>query len=172
MDDAGKGVWAIEARAFRVWLTPFTHNFWLLRDAAGAVADQLHGLAVDQRTGARKAIGGAADRLTVVRDREIAWALQPGQPAATAASGPAAELAARWQAAVAAGGAINALGLPYPALWQHFSRVNCNSVFRTLGLAMGFAAPERLLATWAPGIGRPVSQAIVAQYGYRTPPTG
>jgi hypothetical protein len=166
------GDWIIEARAFRIYYTPFTHAFWLLRDAAGAVADQLHGLAVDPVTGATKAVGSSAHLLQVVRGREIAWALQPGQRTAAAAGGREEEVAPRWQAAVAAAEALNALGLRYPDLWQHGWRPNCNSVFSTLGLIMGFSSPALLLGTWAPGIRLPVSPEIVERYRWRTSPTG
>ncbi len=167
-----EGNWIIEARAFKIWFTPFTHDFWVLRDAAGAVADQLHGLAVDPRTGARKAVGSSAHLLQVVRDATIDWALQPGQPAAAAVRGREEEVVPRWLAAVAAATAINALGLRYPDVWQHGWRPNSNSVFSTLGLIMGVESPELLLATWAPGIGTAVSPVIVERYRWRTPSTG
>ncbi len=166
------GNWTIEARAFCIAFTPFTHNFWLLRDAAGATADQLHGLAVDPRTGAAKALGSSAHLLQVVRGVAIAWSLQPGQPAAVAASGRGDDIVPRWRAAVAAVPALNALGLRYPDLWQHAYRANSNSVFATLGQIMGFAAPGQLMPTWAPGISLVVSPDIVERYRYRTPPTG
>lgn len=168
MDDV---VWVIEARAFRVRFTPFTHNFWVLT-ADGAVADQLHGLAVDPRTGRTKAVGCSRHVLQAVRGADITWALQSGQPRAVCASGREGEVAPRWRAAVAAMPAINALGLRYPDLWQHAYRPNCNAVFNTLGQIMGFAAPQGLLPTLAPGIGLVVSQAVIERYGYRPSPAG
>ncbi len=165
-----QGNWAIEARAFHIRFTPFTHNFWVLT-ADGAVVDQLHGLAVDPLTGAAKAVGSSAHLLQVVRGREIGWALREGQPAAAAAGGGEDEVAPRWQAAVAAAPAFNALGLRYPDLWQHFHVPNCNSVFAALGLVMGFASPALLLPTWAPGIRTPVAPEIVERFRY-TPSTG
>jgi hypothetical protein len=114
-----EGNWIIEARAFKIWFTPFTHDFWVLRDAAGAVADQLHGLAVDPRTGARKAVGqfGAFAAGGAGRDDRLGAAA--GQPAAAAVRGREEEVVPRWLAAVAAATAINALGLRYPDVWQH-----------------------------------------------------
>lgn len=160
-------IWSIEARAFYIPFTPFTHNFWVLT-AGGKVADQLHGLAVDPRTGRTKAIGSSRHLLQVVRGTDIPWALQPGQPKRVCASGREDEVAPRWQAAVAAMPAINALGLRYPDLWQHGYRPNCNAVFNTLGQIMGFAAPKRLLPTLAPGIKLVVSRTVIEQYRYVT----
>jgi hypothetical protein len=164
-------IWTIEARAFPIWFTPFTHNFWVLT-AGGAVADQLHGLAVDPRTGRTKPVGSSRHLLQVVRGADFAWALQPGQPRTVAASGREAEVAPRWRAAVAAMAAINALGLRYPNLWQHASRPNSNAVFNTLGQIMGFAAPGQLMPTLAPGVRLVVSRAVIEQYRFIPLSTG
>jgi hypothetical protein len=164
--------WAIEARAFRVPLMPFTHNFWALVGTDGTVADQLHGLAVDPRTGEAKAVGWSAHRLLAVRGTGFAWALQPGQPAAVCARGPKAEVAARWLAATAAIPAINGLELRYPNLWQHGFRANSNSMFNTFGQIMGFEAPAALLPTLAPGVKLVVSRELIELYRYRPPSTG
>ncbi len=159
--------WAIEARAFCIPLTPFSHNFWVLT-SGGKVVDQLHGLAFDPRTGRTKAIGSSRHLLQAVRGADIPWALQPGQPRRVCARGREDEVAPRWQAAVAAMPAINALRLRYPNLWQHAYRPNSNAVFNTLGQIMGFAAPKRLLPTLAPGIKLVVSRTVVEQYKYVT----
>lgn len=166
------GLWVIEARAFRVPLLPFTHNFWALVDGDGRVADQLHGLAVDPRTGETKAVGWSAHLLLAVRGAGFAWALQPGQPAAVCARGREAEVAARWLAATAAIPAVNALGLRYPNLWQHGFKANCNTVFNTFGQIMGFDAPAELLPTLAPGVRLVVSRELIELYRYRPLSTG
>jgi hypothetical protein len=167
MDDTG--AWRIEARAFPIPYTPFSHNFWALVNPPGEVVDQLHGLAVDRQTGRTKAVGTARDLLQVVRDGSIRWSLKPGQPVTVCASGTADEIGRRWQAAVDAMPAINALALPYPNPWQHFYRLNSNSVFCTLGRIMAFVAPAFLLGTWAPGAELVVSQTIVEDFRYSPP---
>ncbi|MDT8901599.1 hypothetical protein [Anaeroselena agilis] len=172
MADSETELWRIEARAFRVPLVPFTHNFWALVDAGGAVVEQLHGLAVDPRTGKAKAIGWSAHLLLAVRGAGFLWALQPGQPTAVCARGREAEVMPRWLAAAAAIPAMNALGLRYPNLWQHGLRANSNSVFSTFGLIMGFDAPARLLPTLAPGVKLVVSRELVERYRFRPPSTG
>lgn len=172
MANGETGLWGIEARAFRVAFLPFTHNFWALVDADGTVADQLHGLAVDPRTGETKAIGWSAHLLLAVRGAGFAWALQPGQPAAVCASGGEAEVLPRWLAATAAIPAVNALGLRYPNLWQHTYRANCNTVFNTFGQIMGFDDPTQLLPTLAPGVKLVVSRELIELYRYRPPSTG
>ena len=53
-------LWSIQARAFPIPFTPFTHNFWALAGPAGTVADQLHGLAFDPAAETTKAIGNSA----------------------------------------------------------------------------------------------------------------
>lgn len=160
------GQWAIQARGFRICCTPFTHNFWALVEPGGNVIDQLHGLAVNPKTGQTKAIGNSTDLLLVVHDATIAWSLQPGQPVAVCATDPETEIRQRWQSALNATPAINALQLPYPNLWQHFSKMNCNSVFNTLGQIMGFDSPATLLPPIAPGISLVISQKIIETYRY------
>jgi hypothetical protein len=164
--------WAIEARAFCIRFTPFSHNFWALVDGDGRVAEQLHGLAVDPATGQAKAIGWSAHLLLAVRGADFPWALQPGQPRAVCARGGEGEVLARWLAAAAAVPAVNALGLRYPNLWQHGYRANCNTIFHTFGQIMGFEDPTRLLPTLAPGIGRVVSRELVERYRFRPLSTG
>ncbi|HMM20416.1 MAG TPA: hypothetical protein PKA10_06730 [Selenomonadales bacterium] len=160
------GQWAIQARSFRIGCAPLSHNFWTLAEPGGNVVDQLHGLAVDPGTGQAKAIGNSSHRLQVVQDATIAWSLQPGQPVAVCAAGREAEIKARWQTALNAVPALNALQIPYPDLWQHFFRANSNSVFNTLGQIMGFDSPASLLPTVAPGISRILSREIVSRYRY------
>ena len=141
------GQWSIEARAFPIPYTPFTHNFWTLIDAKHCVIDQLHGLAVDPQTGQIHAIGNSSHVLQVIRRRDIVWSLQAGQPTAICTTGLQKEVQKRWQAAVNAIPAINALHLPYPDWWQHFYIANSNTVFNTLGLIMGFSELFCLLNT-------------------------
>lgn len=159
--------WSIQARAFRIPFTPFTHNFWALAAPLGGVVDQLHGLAFDPKAGTTKAIGNASHWLLAVHDPTITWSLQPNQPTVVCASGEETRIRRRWQAALHALPAINDLHLHYPNFWQHFYKMNSNSVFNTLGQIMGFAQPSKLLPTLAPGIKRIISQAIIDQYCYR-----
>jgi hypothetical protein len=163
----GAGSWCIQAMAFPIPFTPFTHNFWALADADGNIADQIHGLAVDPETGQTIALGNSTHLLQVVHDPTIAWSLQPGQPVAVCATGHRAEISLRWQSALNAIPAINSLKLPYPNLWQHTYKKNSNTVFHTIGRIMGFATPPRLLPTWAPGIRLIISQTIIDQYAYK-----
>ena len=162
--------WRIEARAFPIAYTPFTHNFWLLITSDLAIAGQLHGLAVNPRTGRIKAIGNAGDRLQVVSDASITWSLRPGLPAVTAAAGDASDILNIWQCALNAMPAINALHLPYPNLWQHWHKPNSNSIFSTLGRIMGFASPATLLPTLAPGSRRLLPKELIQQYVKPEPP--
>jgi len=110
------GHWAIAARAFKIAYTPFTHNFWVLVDSNGNVADQIHGLAVDPKTGETKALGNSNHLLQVIHDPTILWSLQPGQPTAVCATGQETEIKQRWQSALKSIPAINALKLQYPNL--------------------------------------------------------
>jgi hypothetical protein len=166
------GKWGIEARAFQIPYTPFTHNFWVLVDLNGNVVDQIHGLAVDPKTGTAKALGNSSHLLQVVNDAKIIWALYPGQPAVVCASGAEAAIRQRWQSAVNAFPAINSLHLKYPNVWQHTYKANSNTVFNTVGQIMSFAAPALLLPTRSPGINLVISKDIIEQYYYvHTPPS-
>ena len=162
-----KQKWGIEARAFPIPYTPFNHNFWVLADADKHVCDQLHGLAVDPKTGLVKAIGNSIHHLQVIHRADVLWALHPGQPTAVCAIGSEAEIRERWQAAVRAVAAINVLQLSYPAWWQHGYKINSNSVFATLGHIMGFPEPQRILPVLSPGTKLVVSREIIAQYCYQ-----
>jgi hypothetical protein len=159
--------WNLQARAFQIPYTPFTHNFWVLVTHHHMVTDQIHGLAFNPESKTTKAIGSSAHRLQVIRDAGISWSLQPNQPLVSCIAGTETEIKERWQAAVNAIPAINALHLPYPDLWEHFHKKNCNSVFNTLGQIMGIAAPSRLLSTWAPGVHLIISQDIIHHYCYQ-----
>lgn len=159
--------WNIQARAFQIPYTPFTHNFWVLTNPNHRVTDQIHGLAYNSEDRTTKAIGSSADLLQVFRDAGISWSLQPNQPIVSCITGHEAEIKERWQAAVNAIPAINALAISYPNLWQHFHKKNCNSVFNTMGRIMGITAPPRILPTWAPGIHLIISQDIINQYSYK-----
>lgn len=159
--------WRIEARAFRIKYTPFSHNFWVLIDSRNNIIDQIHGLAVDPITRVIKAVGNSNHLLQVIQDSTIAWSLQPGQPTRICATDREIESKWRWQAAVNSIPAINALKLPYPNLWQHSYRKNSNTVFNTIGKIMGFPQPARLLPTRALGINLVISQGIINQYLYK-----
>lgn len=128
MNQQGLSQWNIEARAFQIIYTPFTHNFWALTNANRTVIDQIHGLAVNPKTKAAKAIGTSSDLLQVIRDPTILWSLQQGQPIVTCATSCETQIKQRWQAAVNAIPAINALEIHYPNLWQHIYKKNSNTV--------------------------------------------
>ncbi len=160
-------LWGIEARSFRIRYTPFVHNFWLLVAPNGTPAGQIHGLAVDPATGRAKAIGNSHHLLQAVFDTAIIWSLQPGQPCAIAASDCEQAIRTRWQAALAAIPALNALQLPYPNIWQHGHKPNSNSIFTTIGQILGFAHPDRLLTAWAPGAAITIAPELVAKFRYR-----
>lgn len=159
--------WSIEARAFSIRRTPFSHNFWTLADPAGKIAGQLHGLAVDPLSGQTMAFGNSRHLLQVIDDPSISWSLRPGQPVAICAKGSKTEIMQRWQAALAALPALNALKLRYPDLWQHLYKGNSNSVFNTLGRIMGFPTPSRLLPTLAPGIHLVLAPELVEKFIYK-----
>ena len=161
-----RAVWCIEARAFKIPFTPFSHNFWVLVDGPGRIAGQFHGLAVDPATGESKAIGSSRHLLLAVEDAAIAWSLQPGQPAVMCVAGGEGRVRARWRCAQAALAVINGLGLRYPNLWQHGYKLNSNSVFNTLGQVMGFSSPALLLPTPAPGVERVISPRIVEEFRF------
>ncbi|MDF2571669.1 MAG: hypothetical protein K0R55_3273 [Sporomusa sp.] len=163
-DKETEDLWCIQARAFKIPYTPFSHNFWALADPSGVVADQIHGLAFDPKAGTTKAIGNSSHFLLVVHDPTISWSLQPGQPINTCISGQPAKINQHWQAALNSIAAINNLKLTYPNLWQHFYKKNSNTIFNTIGQIMGFADTTKLLPTWAPGIKLVVSQEIIAKY--------
>jgi len=158
------GQWSIEARAFQVPYTPFTHNFWVLVNSNSNIVDQIHGLAVDPKTGTAKAFGFSFHLLQVINNSNIVWALQSGQPTVVCAVDCERQIKQRWQAAVNSIPAINALKLQYPNIWQHFYKKNSNTVFNTIGQIMGFAAPALLLPTRAPGVHLIISQDIIEQY--------
>ncbi|HWR05375.1 hypothetical protein [Sporomusa sp.] len=160
-------LWSIQARAFRIPYTPFSHNFWALGAPGGVVVDQIHGLAFDPKTGTTKAIGNSSHFLRVVHDPSIVWSLQPDQPAVLCTAGSESEMRDRWQAALNSIFAINALNLRYPNLWQHLYKKNSNTIFNTLGLIIGVTKPAKLLPTLAPGIKLVVSQDIIAHYCYK-----
>lgn len=166
MNKATSKQWSIEARAFEIKYTPFSHNFWALADSHGPV-DQLHGLAFDPHEKVTKAIGSSSDLLQVIHDSTIVWSLQPNQPTVVCFIGHEVEIKARWQAALNAIPEINGLNLPYPNLWQHFYKKNSNTIFNTLGQIMNIPNPARLLPTYALGISLVISQDIIKRYQYK-----
>ncbi len=146
--------YTIEARSLNIAEGVAGHDFWVLRDERGTAIAELHGLATDRQTGQAipvgtdedrhslrvwhyahdagyaKSIGASVDRTTYIQD---------GQPARTVLSASRDEVLARWNAAVAAAPALNALDLDYPNYgFNIFSdTVNSNSTYRTLGEIMG-----------------------------------
>jgi hypothetical protein len=111
-------------------------------------------------------VGNSRHLLQVIHQAELLWALQPGQPTAVCAVDTESEVSHRWQAALHAIPAINALQLPYPDWWQHTYQANSNTVFNTLGQIMGFCEVKTLLPTLSPGIGLVISQEIIEKYTY------
>lgn len=159
--------WSIEARAFQIKYTPFSHNFWALTSSYDShPADQLHGLAFDPKAKVTKAIGNSSHLLQIIHDPTIVWSLQPNQPTAVCITDSKEIIKARWQAALNAIAEINALKIPYPNLWQHFYKKNSNTVFNTIGQIMGITKPADLLPTWALGINLIISQDIINRYRY------
>ena len=165
MNKAKNNQWSIEARAFEIKYTPFSHNFWVLAHSHHPI-DQLHGMAVDPKTKARKAIGDSSDFLQIIHDSTIVWSLQLNQPTVVCITGHETEVKDRWQSALNSISEINGLKLPYPNLWQHFHKKNSNTIFTTLGQIMGIPEPARLLPTYAPGSNLIISQDIIHRYHY------
>lgn len=159
--------WSIEARALQITYTPFTHNYWVLKNENNNVIDQIHGLAVDPLTGTIKSIGKSSDLLQVIRGSNFIWSLQPNQMTVICTTGHETETKQRWQAAINSFHEINALQLHYPNLWEHFYKKNSNSIFNTIGQIMGIDTPESLLPTRAPGIHLIISQDIINQHRYK-----
>lgn len=125
---------------------------------------------MDPVTGESKAIGNSHHLLQVVRDSNIIWSSQPGQPIIICTTDHEMKTRQRWQTAVDSIPAINALKLLYPNLWQHIYKKNSNSIFNTIGQIMGFVAPAHLLPTYAPGVNLVISQDIINQYLYKLCP--
>lgn len=167
MSDTHPQLWSIQARAFRILYTPFTHNFWVLSAPDSRIISQIHGLAFNPATGTTTAIGNSSCLLLAIEDATISWSLQPNQPTAVCTTGSEGEIFQRWQAAVRALPAINELNLHYPSLWQHFCKKNSNSVFHTIGRILNFPHPERILKTCAPGIHFLLSEDLIEKYRYQ-----
>ncbi|MEG6584759.1 hypothetical protein [Dendrosporobacter sp. 1207_IL3150] len=155
--------WCIEARAFKIAYTPFTHNFWVLVDQKKKIVEQIHGLAVNPITGLTKAVGCSSDLLQVVHGSNILWSIQENQPKVSCITNDTKRV---WQAALKSIPEINSLRLPYPDLWQHFYCMNSNTIFNTIGQIMGVIKPANLLCTLAPGVRRVISQDIIEKYRY------
>lgn len=160
--------WSIQAKAFKIHYTPFSHLFWVLVKEK-EIVDQLHGLAFQPEKGTTVAIGNASCQLLAVNDATISWSLQPNQKTAVGAQGTEQEINTRWQAALVALPEINSLNLTYPNLWQHFCKKNSNSLFHTLGLIMAIPNPASLLPIWAPGIQFLLDKTLIEKYRYSTP---
>ena len=137
----------------------FSHHLLVLLDGEGVVLEEINGLATS-RAGRIKPIGYLpSDRLRVHHFRD-AYLYQPQQRHALLASGSAEQLARHWQAALAAGEAINALNLGYPILGVG---PNSNSVASTLIACMGLEEPAIVGGKWAPWRGvRLLSAAQIA----------
>jgi hypothetical protein len=161
--------WSIEARAFLFGPFPLAHHFWALIDPAGHIADQLHGLATDPKTGVTKAVGHSGHLLLAHSGVPFPWSQQPDQPRHVCLEDDFAAVCACWQKALNVIPDINALQIPYPNLWQHFHRPNSNSIFALFAAVMAFDVPERLPPANALAIGlhTPVSPDILDRYGKR-----
>ncbi|HYC46493.1 MAG TPA: hypothetical protein VED01_13550 [Burkholderiales bacterium] len=142
--------YAIEARSFPI-LCLCCHNFWVLKDLdSGATIAELHGLAFDPATGRTLPIGYTREhRLRLfVYAHDAAYATEAGAPVYTTRMHSRsrsqmvyreADAKARWDAAVRAVPALNALDLGYPPLGFSLltGTVNSNSAYRTFGEIMG-----------------------------------
>jgi hypothetical protein len=142
--------YSIEARAFRVALA-WTHNFWVLKDAArDTTIAELHGLAYDRVTCRILPIG-------TTRNHSLRVFVFPHEAAYSAELGIAVSSTRmywrsraqvvhvgddgmdRWRAAVAAMPMLDDLDLTYPPYGFNVlaPTVNSNSAYRTFGEIMG-----------------------------------
>lgn len=157
----GTGQWRIDARALwilGVW-AKISHNFWVLIDPDGNVVDQIHGFAVDP-SGEMKGVGTAKDLLLVVKaskfsNYDFSNNIKEGQPAIVAAAGDYSEIMEIWEKPDPLIAELNAAPWHYPDTFknpgEHLYFYNSNSVFNTMGKAMGFGR-ECYPDTYAPGI--------------------
>lgn len=148
--------YSIEARSFDIpWTSGrASHDFLVLRDEKGRAIAELHGLATDRETGKAIPVGDDESKHSLrvwhfARDAEYAdhmgvrpsksGLLQDGQDHVTVLKADKQEVMARWNAAVAAKGQLNALDLDYPNYGFNIltDTVNSNAAYRTLSEIMG-----------------------------------
>jgi hypothetical protein len=170
----------IEARSYRIALA-WSHNFWVLKNAsAGTSIAELHGLAYDRVSGRILPIGTTRQHslrvFVFAHDPEYAATL--GLPVGrtgmfSRSRGRAvyseADSLARWDAAVSAVGALNALDVDYPPFGFNIrtATVNSNSAYRTLGEIMG--VPIYAFRSFAPGLRSRMTGASLTDLGKLRP---
>jgi len=149
---------SIEARSFNILNAGVaSHNFWVLKNAAGEKIAELHGLATERASGRPLPVGTTKQHsLRAWSFVEPDWVAAigvdnsspafkksnlylPGQRQKVLFQGAAQEAYARWQAAGRALAVINALDLDYPPFGVAVfgKTVNSNSMFRTFRKLMG-----------------------------------
>lgn len=141
--------YAIEARSFCIALA-WCHNFWVLKNAElGTTIAELHGLAYDRINGKILPIGTTLDHALRVFlfPHDADYGARVGRPLHSTrmyANSRArvvyqdADALARWNAAVSAMPALDALDLTYPPYGFNLRTptINSNSAYRTFGEIM------------------------------------
>lgn len=145
--------YSIEARSLDIGGVA-SHNFLVLRNDAGEVLAELHGLATDRESGKVVPIGTDEEKYSLrawhyPHDAQYAASIdaspsrttyiQEGQASATLLAADREEILERWQSAVQAVQPLNELDLNYPNYGFRVFRdtVNSNSAFRTMSEIMG-----------------------------------
>jgi hypothetical protein len=143
----------IEARSFRVALA-CCHNFWVLKDSNGGTLAELHGLAYDRVT--RKILPIGTTRNHSLRvfafAHDEAYSRESGIPLGSTRMywksrarivHEGEDALERWNAAISAMPALDALDLTYPPFGFNVisGTVNSNSAYRTFGEIMGVDIP-------------------------------
>jgi Ca2+-binding RTX toxin-like protein len=135
---SGTGIYQIEAQSYGI-LGTASHDFWMLRNPDGSIAQELHGLAYDPATKEILTVGIIGDDLrffafdhyygdTDNRDSSIVY------------QGTEADVLARWNAAFSITDYFNSLHLPYTPLGfiDPFGTViNSNSAYHIFAEIMG-----------------------------------
>ena len=138
------GNWSIQYMQHPLLFGFAGHNYLALRDADGAIIQELHGLATDASMGTWKYVGtNPTDILQV-------WQFDGGQyylsekdfPGIIMDQGSKTDMLSVWNKAVACKDPINKENIHYPPYGISFKNetVNSNSVAYTLAKCMGFDA--------------------------------
>lgn len=146
--------YSIEAASYSI-MGLGSHNFWVLKDSNGKIISELHGLAVSRTTGKPVAVGTSADhsiRMYTMQAGNLSG-MYSSDNAHRVYLGPAEEVMARWNNAIAAQKTINDQDLDYtPYGFSIFGdTINSNSVYSTLGELMG-VTPYNFIGKKEPGI--------------------
>ena len=169
----------IEARSFRVAFA-CCHNFWVLKDASGNTLAELHGLAYDRITKRILPIGTTTNHSL----RVFLFAHDPAYAATLRVPVSSTRMyrksrarvvyegedaLARWEAAVRAMPALDALDLTYPPFGFNVrcATVNSNSAYRTFGEIMGVEIPTFGAALEPGRRGRMLGQEALELARYR-----